>query len=168
MRAYDGGCPATAAGTPRSYHAHCEHDPRGMGPSMAVVGSTTKKAVFEASTPSGSWRPRSGRGRWSSWTTSARIEEIGCARLWWTAGVRALVLAGLLAGVLAHRGGVEQDRALLGKASARTRKALWWRPSAGHSRRLRLGRRGASSVTVVTRSPLNRHEHRCRGKERQP
>ena len=56
VRAYDGGGPAQ----PRpEHHAYREHDPRGMGPSMAVVGSTTKKAVFEASTPSGSWRPRS-------------------------------------------------------------------------------------------------------------
>lgn len=48
----------------------------GMGSWLAVVGSTTKKAVFAKPTSSGSWRLPSGPGRrrWWSWITSPRTK----------------------------------------------------------------------------------------------
>ena len=96
----------------------------GMGPCLAVVGGTTG-AVFEAYVEQVLARAvlaaRAGRGggqpRGAQGGSGARARR--------GAGVRAAVPAALLAGLLAHRGGLlEAQGAALRKAAARTREAL--------------------------------------------
>ena len=79
------------------------------------------------------------------------------------AGVRAAVPAALLAGLLAHRGGLLEAQ---GAGCARPRRGperRSWRRWGERSTRSRRGTCGAGSPTAATRWALNRRENRCEG-----